>query len=79
MKIVNEHQAKIEKQWQNPTETLDTIIGILTGLPVTETYGMDAIGVASDVMNEIMKLRMELKHANEKIKTLEKISGYTVW
>ena len=45
---------------ENPTETLKTVVSILTGLPVTETWGTDAIGVAQDVMREIMELRAKV-------------------
>lgn len=59
-----------KQQWENPTETLDTVVGILTGIPVTETFGMDAIGVATDAMKEIMDLRGKLNEANRVIKEI---------
>lgn len=49
-----------KQQWANPAETLDAVIGILTGLPVNETWGTDAIGVAQDIMREIMSLRTKV-------------------
>lgn len=49
-----------KQQWANPAETLDAVIGILTGLPIDETWGTDAIGTAQDVMREIMELRAKV-------------------
>lgn len=52
-------------QWENPAETLDIIIGILTGLPIGETWGTDAIGTAQDVMREVMELRAKVNERDD--------------
>lgn len=67
---VEKNKVNNKQQWDNPAETLDKVIGILTGLPITETFGMDAIGVAIDAMSEIMELRRKLNEANRAIRDL---------
>lgn len=47
-------------QQENPTETLKTVVSILTGLPVTEIQGADAIGAAQNLMRELMELRAKV-------------------
>lgn len=51
-----------KQQWEKPAEALDTIAGILTGLPIDETWGIDVIELIEKKIRQIDDLQYRVNN-----------------